>query len=142
MNPFPRLRKIIDEDDRKKVMAAVRADNDNLSHASHVWERRGEIVGAASLWSVPVLLGWHHKEKILARDSFHMLRVYESVFDAKGHTGFYILCNRASPYSAHMEQFGYRSIWETEVFVAGTGIKEPEPVNEPVLPANGTPRMR
>lgn len=125
-------------------MAAIRADDDNLSHASHVWERRGEIVGAASLWSVPVLLGWHHRERIGPRDSFHMLRVYESVFDAKGHTGFYILCNKKSPYSVHMAQFGYKSIWETEVFVAGTSIKEPatEPANEFVQPKIEVPRMR
>jgi hypothetical protein len=140
VNPFPRLRKIIDEAERQKVYAAIKADNDNLNHASHVWERGGEIVGAASLGAVPVLLGWHHQTKISARDSFHMLRVYEAVFDSKGFSIFYTLVNKRSPYNSFMPQFGYKSIWETEVFVGGSAMKE-EKKSEPVQQIE-VPRMR
>lgn len=141
MNPFPRLRKIVDEAERQKVYAAIKADNDNLNHASHVWERGGEIVGAASIGAVPVLLGWHHQSKINARDSFHMFRVYESVFDEKGTTGYYVLVNKGSPYNSFMHQFGFKSIWQTEVFLGGTGIAQ-EPKNEPLPPKEPLVRMR
>lgn len=144
MNPFPRLRKIVNESERQKVYEAIRSDKDNLNHASHVWERGGEIVGAASMGCIPVLLGWHHQSKISARDSFHMFRVYESAFDAVGHASFYVLVNKKSPYNSFMHQFGFKSIWETEVFVGGTSIKQEPNNNEPLLskPDPEPPRMR
>ncbi len=141
MNPFPRLRRIANEDERKKIYELARAENDNVNHVSHVWLRDGEIVGAASLAVVPSLLGWHSR-KISARESFHMFRVYESVFEQAGFPYYWVMCNRASPYNAHLKKFGFKPIWETEIFEAGVGIKEEPHEPLPEIPEPPAPRMR
>jgi len=124
VNPLPRLRKIVDQAERLKVYEAARADNDGIDHATHVWTRGGEIVGAASMAAVPIILGWHRSDKISARESFHIFRIYESVMDQMGFPRYWTLVNKASPYRDHMEKFGFKAIWETKLFVGGTGVAD------------------
>jgi hypothetical protein len=141
MNPFPRLRKIIDEADRQKINELFRQAGENPAHVTHFWERGGEIIGACSLGKIPILIGWHRPANISPRDSCHMLRVYETVFAERGVDYFWAMVNKNSPYHENMEHFGYKSIWTTDVFEMGTGIKDPIS-NEPLPPAIEVPRMR
>lgn len=133
----------MDEAERQKVYAAIKNDNDNLNHASHVWTREGEIVGAASMAAIPAILMWHRSDRVRARDSLHFIRVYESVMDQMGFPRFWTLCNSNSPYREHMEEFGFKPIWETKLFMHGTGCAD-EIKNEPVAKISEPtpPRMR
>lgn len=119
MNPFPKFRMILDDDEKARVMAAVRADNDSLIHPSHVLERGGEIVGAASMAVVPLVMVWNRSDRIGPKDSFYLTRIYDAVMEQKGHKNFIMACNKKSPYSPHMKKLGYVPIWETEIFVGG-----------------------
>jgi hypothetical protein len=141
VNPFPRLRKITDEADRQKVYDALRAEKENPHHLSHWWERDGQVVGAASIGTVPLLLLWHSPKAISPRDSLHIQRVYEAVFAERGSNFFWIACNADSPYFKHMAEFGCKPIWDTHIFEGGNNPTN-KLIDEPVLPANGTPRMR
>jgi hypothetical protein len=119
MNPFPKFRLIQDAEENAKVVAAIKADNDNLIHPSHLLERGGEIIGAASMAVVPVVMVWNHSQIIGPRDSMHLTKIYDSVMETKGFRNFIIACNKNSPYNPHMKKLGYTPIWETEIFVGG-----------------------
>ena len=142
MNPFPRLRRIANEDERKKIYEIARAENDGVDHVSHVWTRDGEIVGAASLAVVPCTFGWHRRDKISARDSFHIFRLYESVMEQAGFPFYWTMCNSESPYNEHLKKFGFKPIWKTEIFQAGVGIKEEPHESLPQIPESAALRMR
>lgn len=105
----------------ERVAAAVAADNDNMIMASHVAERGGEIVGAASLAVVPLAMIWNRSDRITARDSMHLKRIYDAVMETKGFPAYWIACNKNSPYSEFMERMEFRPIWETKIFVGGAG---------------------
>lgn len=117
---FPKFRLIESPDESARVLAAARADNDCLVHPSHLLERHGEIVGAASLGVVPLVMVWNHSQRITARDSLHLKLVYDSIMETKGHQNYLIACNKQSPYHAHMKRLDFKPIWETELFVGGT----------------------
>ncbi len=119
MNFFPKFRQVDSPDEVQKVLAAVKADNDNLIFPNWVAERHGEIIGAASLGMVPLVMVWNHTQKMTAKDSMHMKLAYDIAMEAKGHRQFWIACNKQSPYNGHMKQLGYKPIWETEIFVGG-----------------------
>lgn len=119
MNQYPKFRLIQDDEEKARVMAAIKADNDSLIHPSHLLERRGEIIGAASLAVVPIVMAWNHSRHVTARDSMHIKLVHDAIMETKGHRNYVIACNKRSPYNAHMKRLGYLPIWETEIFVGG-----------------------
>jgi hypothetical protein len=119
VNPFPKFRLIQDAAERDRVIAAARADNDSIIHPSHLLERGGEIIGAASMAVVPLVMVWNDSRKISARDSLHLTRIYDAHMEAKGFKNFVMACNRRSPYNPHMKKLGYLPVWETEIFVGG-----------------------
>jgi hypothetical protein len=116
---YPKFRQVDSPEEVKRVLEAVKADGDNLILPNWIAERHGEIIGAASIGMVPLVMVWNHSQKMTAKDSMHMKLTYDSVMDAKGHRQFWLACNKHSPYSPHMKQLGYKPIWETEIFVGG-----------------------
>lgn len=116
---FPKFRMIKTDAEREMVLKAIAADNDKLVLPNYLAERNGEIVGAASLGMVPLVLVWNHTQKITAKDSMHMKLAYDIAMEARGHKKFWIACNQKSPYNAHMEKLGYKPFWPTELFLGG-----------------------
>ena len=119
MNAFPRVRLIQTLEQETEALQAARANNDSIIHPTQVVERDGEIIGASSFGRVPVLLLWNHTEKVSARDSMHLKRVYDSIMETKGFPKYFIACNENSPYNSYMKKFGYNPIWKTEIFEGG-----------------------
>lgn len=119
MNAFPRVRLIQTLEQETEALQAARANNDSIIHPTHVVERDGEIIGASSIARVPILLIWNHTERVSARDSMHLKRVYDSIMETKGFPKYFIACNERSPYNSYMKRFGYKPIWKTELFEGG-----------------------
>ena len=117
---FPTVIKLQTPAEAEQVIAAARANRDALIHPSHAVMRDGEIIGAASIGMVPLLLVWNHTEKVRARDSLHLKLVYDAIMAERGTRRHYVACNQHSPYNAHMKHFGYKPIWTTEIFEGGT----------------------
>ena len=120
MNPYPICRRIENEADHKAAGAAMRADGHHLYFPSHLIERGGEVIGAASLGIAPVVMVWNHTQQVSVRDSLHLARVYDSLMDAKGMGTYLIACDKSSPYARYMERVGFKPCWETQIFVGGT----------------------
>tara|TARA_R110000868_G_scaffold410218_1_gene697665 strand:+ start:56 stop:421 length:366 start_codon:yes stop_codon:yes gene_type:complete len=117
MNPYPTVSLIRTPDEYKAVIEAARADSDNINWPSHVVkDTKGTVIGAASVASVPLLLVWNNSQTVKVRDSLHLQRIYRSIMETKGHTGYFVACNKNSPYNKHMQDFGYNKVWETEIF--------------------------
>jgi hypothetical protein len=117
MSLLPKVRKIKDLETMQRVLAAARSDNDGCSYPSHYVEKNGEIVGCASVASVPVLMLWHDSKKIGPKESMQLQNTYETLIEEKGVPGYIIMCNKESPYHGHMQKFGYQPVWETDIFV-------------------------
>lgn len=117
MSHVPKVRKIKDAAEMEKVMAAVKADNDGCILPTHLVEKDGEIVGCASLAVLPVVMMWNSTTKIGPRDSLQLKNTYDALMEEKGKGTYVVLCNKNSPYNAHMKKLGFASVWETEVFV-------------------------
>lgn len=116
MSHVPRVRKITTKEQLDAILVAAKEDNDGCILPSHYVEKDGEIVGAASLAVVPVLLIWNHSKKVSPRDSIQLKHTYEALMEERGYKKFMILCNKNSPYNAHMKALGYKSVWDTEIF--------------------------
>lgn len=119
-NPFPRLEPLTRPEDVAAVLAAGRADNDGVCFPSHAVVRGGEVVGAVSLGVVPLVMLWNHSQKVGPRDSLHLKRVYDAMMLARGTPAYVIACNQRSPYHAHMERLGFKSIWATHLYEGGS----------------------
>ena len=122
MNAFPTIRLIQTLEQETQVLQAAKEDNHSNMYPTHVIERHGEIIGASSIARVPLLLVWHHREKVSAKDSMHIKLVYDSIMETKGFPKYFIACSESSPYISHMTRLGYRTICKTQIFEGGTWI--------------------
>lgn len=116
MSFLPKVKKIKDAAERDAVIKAARENNDGIVLPTHLVEKNGEIIGAASLAVVPVLMIWNHSEKATPKDSMILKNVYEAVMEERGITKYIVLCNKNSPYNGSMKSLGYKPVWETEIF--------------------------
>ena len=120
MSHIPSIRKIKDFAEMQKILEIARLDNDGVELPTHVVEKNGEIVGAASLNVLPVLMTWHHSSKVNTRDSIMLKHMYDTLMEERNQgKPFVVLCNKNSPYNPVMKSLGYNPIWETEIFLGG-----------------------
>ena len=119
MNPFPIVRAVKTLEQESRVLQAARENNHSMICPTHFVERNGEIIGASSLATVPLVLIWSHTEKLSARDSIHLKMVYDSIMETKGLPRYLVACDETSPYNAHMKRFGFKPFWKTEIFEGG-----------------------
>jgi len=118
---FPVFRKIRDAAEKEKVIEAAKADNHNFRFPTHVILRDKEIIGAASLGLVPLVLHWSDSKKLHPKDSLFIPRVVDSVMETMGHTAYWVACRQASPYFHCMEKLGYKKTWDDAgIFLSGT----------------------
>jgi len=113
---FPTLQRVKNEAEAAALIAAAKADNDAMIYPTHGVYKNGEIAGAWSIASIPLVLCWHKSDTIKARDSILMRNTVDAVLDSQGVETYLTACNSNSPYIGHMEKFGYQPIWPTNLF--------------------------
>ena len=118
MNIYPTVR-LIEGDDRAAVVAAMGADGHHWMGHSHLVERNGEIIGAAALGSVPLVVVWHARGRVQVRDAMHLKLVYDSIMETRGAGQYLIGCDKESPYAHLMGKGGFKPVWETQLFLGG-----------------------
>ena len=84
MSFVPKVRRIHNAQELSDVLALARENNDGCSLPTHVVVKNGEIVGCASIALVPVLMLWHHSDKIGPKESIQLKHTYESIMEEKG----------------------------------------------------------
>ena len=116
MSKIPTLRKIHDAGLKAVVAQAAKDDNDNMQMPSHVVLKDGEIVGGWQIAQMPLVLAWHHTQKVNAKDSMLINSTVESMMSTMGINQWFMACNSHSPFMSHMEKFGFNPIWSTNIF--------------------------
>jgi len=116
MSNLPRVIKINNQETTKLVSDLALADNDNMTMPTHAVLKGDEIVGGWNLCEVPMVLLWHDSKKVGAKDSIILNQIQESMLSQKGHSQAFIACNTHSPYHKHMNHFGFKPIWSTDIF--------------------------
>lgn len=116
MNKIPKVVRINDSKTRQLVSNLARQNNDAMQMPTHAVVKGNDIVGGWNLLEVPMVLLWHHSEKVNARDSLLLNNIQESMLSDKGVNQAYIACNDNSPYLKHMEKFGFEPVWPTNIF--------------------------
>jgi hypothetical protein len=114
---YPTVRKILTIEDQQKTIEAAIGDNDNMTCPTHVVEKNGEIVGAWSLAGIPLVMVWHKSDAVSARESLILKNTYDSIMNDRGTPAYFIACNDKSNYINHMEKFGYKPVWPTNMFI-------------------------
>jgi hypothetical protein len=120
MELYPKCRRIETKAELESVQEAMKADGHSpFPWLTHLVERGGQVVGAASLGAAPLVMVWNHRGLTVVRESLHLQRIYESIMETKGCAQYLIGCDRTSPYSALMEKGGFKPVWETQLFMGG-----------------------
>lgn len=125
MDLLPTVRLIQTEAEFRAVGEAARANGDSMAWPTHSVRRGGEIIGGVSIAAMPLILLWHHGEKVQARDSIHLIHLYESIIETKGFPSVIVACRKESPYRQHMVKLGNNPIWTTDLFHHPIGQREP-----------------
>lgn len=114
---YPIVSKIETKEDYEAAIQAAIDDNDMMVFPTHTVRKNGEIVGSISMARIPLVLFWNHKEKVKARDSLIINNTVESILNNNGTNNYFVACNSNSPYYGHVEKFGYKPVWPTNIFV-------------------------
>ena len=112
---IPTLRKIQDADLKELVAQKAKEDGDNMQLPSHVVLKNGEVVGGWNIGQVPLLMCWHHREKVSAKDSLIINSTVESMMSHVGINQWWMACNSHSPYMKYFEKFGHNLVWPTNI---------------------------
>jgi len=118
-----KIRKIKTEEEFNMAVEAAKADNDNMHFPTHILWRDDEIIGAWSLASIPLVLVWSDSKKLKKEDSIMYSEMIDSMMDDRGEKHHFVCCNSNSPYYEHMEKFGYKTVWNTNVFYKNYKLK-------------------
>ena len=89
------------------LRAAALADNHEIIAPTHVFEKRGEIVGYASLGSVPLVLPWFHTKKCKAADTLYLINQLENLSANSGQKLVCVPFAEGSPLEPFIERLGY-----------------------------------
>jgi len=119
MSLIPTVKKIKTQELRDKVAGLAESDNDNMQFPTHAVYKNDEIVGGWSVAGFPLLLCWHHSNKVSARDSMIINSTMDAVMDSAGHPIWWMACNSESPYYNHVEKLGFKHVWPTNIIIKG-----------------------
>tara|TARA_B100001057_G_C22687233_1_gene886239 strand:+ start:131 stop:496 length:366 start_codon:yes stop_codon:yes gene_type:complete len=114
---IPEIRKITTPQVKNAVLAEASKDNHPNFHATHVIMKNDEIAGAYNVCETPMVLVWHHSEKLKARDSLLLNSTGEAIMSQLGINSYYIACDKESPFHSHMTKFGFKPVWSTDMFI-------------------------
>lgn len=115
--PFPEIRSIQTIDELRNVQNAATADGDNMRFPTHGVYKEGQIIGGLCLNGIPLALAWMSKEHAKARDSLFVQHAVDAMMDQQSAKSYLMACNSHSPFYLHMEKFGYKPVWPTNMFV-------------------------
>lgn len=107
MNAFPQIRPIANAAHLAAIEAAAREDGHALHVLTHVFERAGEVVGAASIGGAVTVLFWGHTQKLSARDTFGVVNSIENAMRLRGVADLLVPVQPKSPLADSMAGLGY-----------------------------------
>ena len=95
------------------LQTVAAADQHTVIGPSHLVTKAGEVLGYASLGTVPMLHVWLDRHPATAGDSLRMLETAEALLADKGVRLVIMPCAEHSPFSQHMERLGFQKLGAT-----------------------------
>jgi len=102
-------------DELRDLLLAAASDNHVVIGASHVIRKDGELVGYASIGSVPMVNVWLDSKRVKALDSLRLLRAGEVLARDLGVRQYLMPCAHTSPFFPHMERLGFKRLGFTSL---------------------------
>lgn len=97
--------------EREKLAALAHSDNHALIAPTHVFVKNGELIGYASVGSVPLILPWFDTRRCKAVDSLYFINQLENLTaNAMPSNGQNLICVPVvenSPFTPHISRLGY-----------------------------------
>lgn len=104
-------------EDSQLVLDAAKADGGHgVFLPTDVVMKNGEIVGAISMGSVPLIMAWMHSTKVSPRDTLQIWQTVEGVQRRLGVPGIVIPCQKTSPFHPVMERMAYLNLGTYDLF--------------------------
>ena len=116
---YPEVKKILTVEEQKEVINAATKDDHSIHLPTHKIVKNGEVVGAWSLGSIPLVMTWNDTKKINSRESLLIQNAINSIMNDRGQEQYFIACDENSNYRKYMERCGYKLFWKTDIFVKG-----------------------
>lgn len=87
---------------------AAAADHHTTLGITDIVKKGDEIIGHLSIGGVPTVLVWMDSKKANARDSWFVVRFFESILKRNKVKAFLLPCSDKSPMQPYLEQLGYK----------------------------------
>lgn len=97
------------------VRKAAHADGHRMVLPTHLFEKKGKIVGYSSQ-DFSLVNVWMDSTTTNARDSLEGVHLINHMLRAQGKGGYAMPCVPSSPYWAHMEKLGMTRLKECTLF--------------------------
>jgi hypothetical protein len=94
----------------KDLLLAAAADDHIVIAPSHVARLGDDLVGYASIGSIPVVNVWLDSQRVKAIDSLRLLRAAEQASRDMGIRQWLMPCAHTSPFYPHMERLGFKRL--------------------------------
>jgi hypothetical protein len=114
---LPTVHKITNLDVVKEIKSCAAKDDHYVLAPTHVVKKDGEIAGYWSINGVPSVHLWHDSSKITARDSTHLVSLIDHSVMEMDHRVYVITCASSSPYFPHMERFGFKPVFQSNLLI-------------------------
>lgn len=105
--------------DLEELARLAQADNHELIAPSHVFIKDGEMIGCASMATVPLVLPWFHTARCQAADSLYMINQMENLMaNLLPLNGGDLVCVpfvKGSPFEPYIERLGYVNAGEVNI---------------------------
>lgn len=101
----------------EQLRTAAAADDHAVLFPTHVFVKDGQIVGYASIATMPVINFWADSTKLHAAESIKMIEQAEAVCSHHGLRSVVVPCAENSPFAQHMERLGYTKLGATVLHI-------------------------
>lgn len=105
------------EHDRRQLELAAADDHHTAVAPSHVVRKDQQIVGHLAINTIPAVSLWLHSQKVRAREAYQVGQFVENFLAGCGARAFMIPCPLNSPLRKYMQEVGYVSAGEHELFL-------------------------
>jgi len=99
----------------QELVQAAAADHHIVIAPSHLAMKEGEVVGYASIGSIPLFNVWLDSRKVQALDSLRLLKNAEAMARQMGVRQYLMPCAHTSPFHPHMERLGFTRLGFSEL---------------------------
>jgi hypothetical protein len=99
-----------------ELESCMLADDHNVVMPTHVFKKKGDIIGSASVGAAPLVWWWMDSKKAKALDSVRCIKKLEEEYRSHGVNRAFVVCDKGSNFFPHLERLGNKFMWEANIY--------------------------